>query len=193
MATDQSSIAPVDGNKDEDAVRYRIVEQKARGALARKRKTYRIGDDGSAWSKFPGGDWVRLRPQPTKKGYLKVAIGNRHKRLVHRLVLEAFVGIRPDGTMCCHDNGDPSDNRLANLRWGTNKENCADKIAHGTIARGRRVASAKLTDDDACAIVERRRSGATQQSIADAFGVGRTTVRDVLDGRYWCHATGLSK
>jgi hypothetical protein len=37
--------------------------------------------------------------------------------LVHTAVLEAFVGPRPPGHMAEHINGDPSDCRLANLRW----------------------------------------------------------------------------
>lgn len=52
--------------------------------------------------------------------------------LVHRLVLEAFVGPRPEGMFGCHNNGDPSDNRLENLRWDTPKNNSADMIRHGT-------------------------------------------------------------
>jgi hypothetical protein len=51
---------------------------------------------------------------------------------VHRLVLEAFVGQCPPGMQCRHLNGDPSDNRLENLRWGTPSEDNYDRIRHGT-------------------------------------------------------------
>lgn len=53
-------------------------------------------------------------------------------RRVHRLVLEAFVGPCPPGMEGCHNNGDPTDNRLANLRWDTRRSNVLDSVRHGT-------------------------------------------------------------
>lgn len=50
---------------------------------------------------------------------------------VHRLVLDAFIGLRPDGLVSCHNNGNPADNRLVNLRYDTPHENNMDKIRHG--------------------------------------------------------------
>jgi len=44
---------------------------------------------------------------------------------VHHLVLEVFVGPRPEGTVACHNNGDGYDNRVRNLRWDTRKANAA--------------------------------------------------------------------
>lgn len=46
--------------------------------------------------------------------------------LVHRLVLETFVGPAPVGTEACHANGDRTDPRLENLRWDTSSENNLD-------------------------------------------------------------------
>lgn len=45
---------------------------------------------------------------------------------VHRLVLEAFVGPAPSGLIGCHDDDDPSNNRLGNLAWGTRAKNVYD-------------------------------------------------------------------
>lgn len=42
---------------------------------------------------------------------------NRKTRLVHLLVLQAFVGPRPEGATPWWLNGDVSDNRLVNLKW----------------------------------------------------------------------------
>lgn len=50
---------------------------------------------------------------------------------VHRLVLMAFVGPCPGGMEACHNNGDPTDNRLVNLRYDTKSENRRDIISHG--------------------------------------------------------------
>lgn len=59
-------------------------------------------------------------------------------RKIHRLVLEAFVGPCPDGMLTRHLNGNPSDNRLSNLKWGTPVENAGDSIRHGTNDKTRR-------------------------------------------------------
>lgn len=51
---------------------------------------------------------------------------------VHRLVLEAFRGPQPDGMEGCHNDGNPTNNRLNNLRWDTQSENQRDSVRHGT-------------------------------------------------------------
>ena len=50
---------------------------------------------------------------------------------IHILVAEAFLGTRPSGHYVCHNNGDPTDNRLENLRYDTPSENSLDTIRHG--------------------------------------------------------------
>lgn len=72
---------------------------------------------------------------PMDSGHLTVEFrrDNRRKRmLVHRVVLEAFVGPQPEGMEGCHRNGDPRDNRLENLYWGTRSDNVRDAVSHGT-------------------------------------------------------------
>lgn len=49
----------------------------------------------------------------------------------HELVMLAFAGPKPDGQEVRHLNGDPQDNRLANLAYGTRQENADDKVRHG--------------------------------------------------------------
>ena len=73
-----------------------------------------------------------LRPGRMPNGHLSVSLGRRNSQCVHKLVLNAFVGPAPDGYECLHINGDPADNRLQNLRWGTRSENIADAVRHGT-------------------------------------------------------------
>lgn len=75
------------------------------------------------------------------KGYRHVTLwaDNRQSvRKVHQLVLEAFVGPRPSGLIVRHLNGDPGDNRLANLRYGTSSENEWDSVRHGTHFQARK-------------------------------------------------------
>ena len=72
-----------------------------------------------------------LRPGRMPGGHLSVVIGRGNSQCVHKLVLLAFVGPAPDKHECCHNNGNPADNRLENLRWGTRSENIKDAYAHG--------------------------------------------------------------
>lgn len=51
---------------------------------------------------------------------------------VHALVLLAFVGPRPDGMLTRHLDGDPTNNHLSNLVYGTPSENAMDAVRHGT-------------------------------------------------------------
>jgi hypothetical protein len=70
-----------------------------------------------------------------KNGYPRVNLyesGKPRTRQVHQLVMETFVGPRPDGLEVCHGNGNPADNRLENLRYDTRSANARDRLAHGT-------------------------------------------------------------
>lgn len=58
--------------------------------------------------------------------------GKQRRHLVAPLVLSAFVGLRPPGLDACHNNGNPRDDRVENLRWDTASGNALDKRAHGT-------------------------------------------------------------
>lgn len=51
---------------------------------------------------------------------------------VHREVLKAFVGPRPEHQQVCHNDGDRTNNTLSNLRYGTASENRRDAMSHGT-------------------------------------------------------------
>lgn len=47
-------------------------------------------------------------------------------------VVKAFHGPNPGGMEVRHLNGDSTDNRAANLQWGTHSENILDAVRHGT-------------------------------------------------------------
>jgi len=76
-----------------------------------------------------------MTPAPMPRGYLVVTLwgdGKQRTRTIHRLVLAAFVGPAPKGAETLHGDGDPANNRLENLQWGTHAENQADQLRHGT-------------------------------------------------------------
>lgn len=97
---------------------------------------YAVSDHGRV-ARVAAGQGARpgIRRQSTHpNGYRQVALskGNRvTTKKVHRLVLEAFVGPCPDGLEGCHEDDNPSNNHLANLRWDTHQANCEERSANG--------------------------------------------------------------
>lgn len=84
---------------------------------------------------------VFLKPSAKPSGHLRVTLsrdGVARRFWVHRLVLEAFVGARPDGMQACHNDGNPSNNLWSNLRWDTASANAIDRQRHGTDAQSRK-------------------------------------------------------
>lgn len=83
-----------------------------------------VGTDGHVMvpgDKFHKPHWTR--GSRMKSGYFSVCVQGHRNLLVHRLVLETFVGPCPDGMECDHVNRNRSDNRLKNLRWIPHNEN----------------------------------------------------------------------
>ncbi len=132
---------------------------------------YRAGDNGSVWSRLEskrlpngrfdnvsqqGKKWRKLKPELVNR-YLRVVLSHNKKtckKTIHRLILEVFVGPCPLGMQACHNNGNPTDNKLNNLRWDTPKNNHKDRIKHGTSSRGVQNGRAKLTEKQ---VIEIRR------------------------------------
>jgi hypothetical protein len=100
---------------------------------------YSISDRGRVYSLLT--DKI-LRQANAHAGHKTVSlrpfVNGSGAQFVHKLVLEAFVGPAPDGLVCRHLNGDPADNRLENLCWGTRKENGEDASRHGTLGNARK-------------------------------------------------------
>lgn len=68
-----------------------------------------------------------------KYGHLGVGLcknGIRSSLLVHRVVLNAWVGPCPENHECCHKDGNPINNSINNLRWGSKSSNQKDRYKH---------------------------------------------------------------
>ncbi|MCL2874700.1 MAG: NUMOD4 motif-containing HNH endonuclease [Betaproteobacteria bacterium] len=135
-----------------------------------------------------------LKPQAIGKlGHLKIVLyknSNSKSRLVHHLVLEAFVGARPDGMECCHGDGNPINNKVENLRWDTSAANNADKTLHGTQNTGSKHGLAKLDEFRVAEIKKRLDAGESQRSIAVYFGIHQVNVSKINRGLLWSHVEG---
>jgi hypothetical protein len=167
---------------------------------------YRVGDDGSIWSRIkPGrfgglGPWRQLRPVVVARdrgGTLKVNLrtdeGRRKSRhvAVDVCVCRAFQGPRPLGCVPYHfPDPSPSNCRAGNLRWAPRGTSVAgiDRQAHRSrerAARNRtsRGSIAQLSDDEVIAARQAAAQGQTAADIAEAIGVGRWVIDLAIRGR----------
>lgn len=130
----------------------------------------------SPWIDRTGRQQVSLNKDGKKKNYQ-----------VHRAVMEAFVGLRPEGMECCHNDGNPLNNVLSNLRWDTHINNELDKLSHNTMQLGEDHYNSKLTKDNVINIRSMVRDGVPYKEIYKLFNTAPRTIRDVINGKTWKH------
>ena len=124
-------------------------------------------------------------------GYYLVTLCNYNQIQlpIHVLVLQTFYGPAPEGYLCRHLDGNPQNNRLYNLIWGTHKENYADMVKHERRynQQGENGPQAKLNNDQIKIIKEKLRKGARRIDLAKKFNVNSNTIGDIKMGRTWKH------
>lgn len=131
-----------------------------------------------------------LTAKRTAKGYRHVDLSRddrKTRRLVHQLVAEAFLPPRPsENHHPNHLDGIKSNNVVGNLEWATPAENAAHAARLGLSARltGERNGRAKLSGDQVNEI-RRLRGSLGQRAIAARFGVARSLVQRIHQGRAW--------
>ncbi len=125
-----------------------------------------------------------LWPFGSSRGYGITYVGKKNIP-AHRYICE-----RKHGTptfadaQSAHACGNRKCVNWRHVRWATAYENTQDKFVHGTIARGEKIARAKLTADQVRRI---RTTGERQIDLAREFGVDRNTIRSVRRGMTWKH------
>lgn len=114
-----------------------------------------------------------LTNKPDASGYIRVHIsvdGRKMAIATHRLVAMAFHGLPKEGQECCHNNGNPSDNRPGNLRWDSHLENNRDRLRHGTYLCGTAHHQSKFSPE----LLNDIRRGLLTRPAAMARGVSHT-------------------
>jgi hypothetical protein len=133
-----------------------------------------------------------LRQQPDHEGYLQVTLyaggaSTSKTRKVHHLVLEAFVGPRPEGAQTRHLNDIKSDNWLQNLVWGTGTENQLDISLEVRKSRGRPLGHPnkhrRLTADQILQVRALVGEGKSFAEAARQIGSAPYIVSDLIKGK----------
>ena len=114
-----------------------------------------------------GYEYVGLRKTEKSK--------NATFEAVHIMVAAAFLGSRPRGLLICHNDGNKTNNTVANLRYDTGRENMLDVYRCGGKC-------GKLTPEQAREIKKRLASGETRRSIANRFGITWQAVDAIKRG-----------
>jgi DNA-binding transcriptional regulator YiaG len=138
---------------------------------------------------------LRILPKRLHHGYYRVNVRDTghpvrtHVMNVHTLVLNTFVGVRPTNYVCRHLNGNPLDNRLCNICWGTAKENARDAIRHGTavcLRHGEKAPASKLSNEEVKQIRKYYAEGHSQNELASAFCVSQRHISDIVNWKTRC-------
>lgn len=155
---------------------------------------YLVGHDGNVWTKLarardgrvlPGrysDEWTQVHGHIQSEGYIYISLPGG-KRLAHHIVLEAFVRPHPWGEQARHLDGVRTHNWLSNLAWGTQLENEADKILHGTLLFGENTPSSKLSNSQTQQIRVLYEAGVKQVELAELFAVSQSNISRILSGK----------
>lgn len=135
-------------------------------------------------------------------GYLHVGFNNSKGKLVHplvhRLVMYAFVGVKPYPKWeIDHINGDSHDNRLENLEYVTSSENSRRAIAMGLQTpesmslskKNRKMTPEQIIEMKHQFLLEKRVWGVGHNNIdfikryAEKYNMKKSSVQNILAGR----------
>lgn len=137
------------------------------------------------WAKVRKGEgcweWTATR---IRSGYGHVRVGRRLS-LAHRVSWEIHFGAIPDGLCVLHHCDNPPCVRPDHLFLGTVADNSADMVVKGRQCRGEHRPAARLAADDVACARALNRAGASQHSLARAFGISHTSMRRALLGTKW--------
>jgi NUMOD4 motif/HNH endonuclease len=153
---------------------------------------YEVSNFGNVRSHTARKRGSTMQPKINRNGYLVVNLrlhGKSSTKSVHRLVLAAFTDFNYTNEFDVrHLDGNPHNNTLDNLAWGTKKENSDDMMRHGTRAVGEKAACKRALNEELVREARRlREAGQTLREIGSKLKVHHSTVGYLFQGKTWKH------
>lgn len=100
---------------------------------------YLCDDEGVIWSQHTGRPLTTKYNSRDKYGRVNLFDGVKfHTKTVHSVILATFVGPRPTSAVIRHLDGNARNNRIDNLKYGSQSENALDTVAHGRNPKAQR-------------------------------------------------------
>lgn len=133
------------------------------------------------------GCWEPTSHKPKHDGrYFQIGVMDEKTKeikptLMHRYVYETLVESIPEGYIVRHT----CDNVLCvnpeHLKMGTHQDNSNDMVERGRVARGEKVASSKLTDQEVDEIRDLyNNTSYTQNDIGNFYGVSQRQISNIV-------------
>ena len=135
-------------------------------------------------NRYTGAEFYRTVPECVLRpgrycssGHVSVVLEHGgNGKPVHQLVMKTFIGEPPEKCEVLHYDGDPTNNKLDNLRYGSRTENILDVFRLGGRWR-------KLTAHEAKIVQASLDFGARGTDIARKFNVSPSTISSIKVGR----------
>lgn len=129
----------------------------------------------------------RLLSQYDRRGYMTVRFGvngKKHTELVSRLMLMAFDRFPQTHEFACHNDSNPTNNRIENLRWDFQKGNMKDRLDRGLYRRGVDHHGSKVPVE----LVDRLQRGeVTPSQASKETGFRYAHLWRIANGHCWKH------
>lgn len=135
---------------------------------------YKVTPDGLIWS-VRSSKYVKQVTE--RSGVNRVVLhnnGKKARKMVHRLVAEAFIPNPSNKPQVDHIDGNKQNNDVCNLRWCTDEENQLYRYKQGNLNNDSKSKSVKYGDDVFISI------GALATHIATIRGSKKATVKKEL-------------
>lgn len=134
----------------------------------------------------------RILKAAISRGYYKVDLvkkGKRKNATIHRLVAESFIPNCEHLPQINHINGDKLDNRAVNLEWCSTSYNIQHSHDNNltNTPKGKFHYNSKLKEKDIINIRKLLTQGLSQFKIADKYGVSRSCIQSIKEGKTWKH------
>jgi len=122
-----------------------------------------------------------------RNGHVSVVLGKDTNGIpVQHLIMQTFVGPRPEKADIRHLDGNPLNNCLDNLCYGTRTDNILDVYRQGQVWR-------KLSTEQVTQIKKLLSEGIRGSEIAPAYNVSQSTISAIKRGRtfWWLSMSGV--